>query len=438
MRLYSGRGRRLSGRKGGKRLSGGGKRLCAGGKSLVSAVGLLAVVGGLGALVWCVQTGFPLRPARQAPDDSVQQVQPLHLSAGSRQEGEEGAAWSVEVPEPEDPVLQADRFVLSFAGDCTLGAEHDTWSRPGNFPDVVGEDYAYPLAGVASLFGSDDFTFVNLECALTDGGTPADKLYRFHGLPAYGQILTEGSVEGVSLANNHSLDYGSRGLADTRQVLRELGIAAGGDGETFLYTTDRGLNVGVYTAYHLGRDPIRQGIASLREAGADVVIAAFHSGTEGSYTPTDNQKSLFRYAIDCGADIVYNAHPHVLQPLETYGDGVIFYSLGNFCFGGNRNPTDKDTAVIQVTVERTEDGTVRLAQVEAIPYSVSSRSDRNDYQPTRYPEGSAGADRVARKLAGTYRPPVSDPVPQADSATVQTIAATEASDYEMATGGKGI
>ena len=96
------------------------------------------------------------------------------------------------------------------------------------------------------------------------------------------------------------------------EVLAELGVAAGGDGETFLYTTDRGLKVGVYTAYHLGRAQIQKGITSLREAGAEVVIAAFHSGTEGSYTPTENQKSLFRYTIDCGADIVYNAHPHVL------------------------------------------------------------------------------------------------------------------------------
>lgn len=172
------------------------------------------------------------------------------------------------------------------------------------------------------------------------------------------------------------------------KCLRNWELAAGGDGETFLYTTDRGLKVGVYTAYHLGRTQIQKGITSLREAGAEVVIAAFHSGTEGSYTPTENQKSLFRYAIDCGADIVYNAHPHVLQPMESYHDGVIFYSLGNFCFGGNRNPSDKDTAIMQVTVERTEEGTVRLAEVEAIPCSVSSRSDRNDYQPTPYAEGA--------------------------------------------------
>ena len=121
--------------------------------------------------------------------------------------------------------------------------------------------------------------------------------------------------------------------------------------------------------------------------------------------------------------------------MESYHEGVIFYSLGNFCFGGNRNPSDKDTAVIQVTVERTEEGTVRLAEVDAIPCSVSSRSDRNDYQPTPYPEGSAGAGRVERKLAGTYRKPASDPVQQADSPTAQTIAATAGSAVESTENG---
>ena len=90
-----------------------------------------------------------------------------------------------------------------------------------------------------------------------------------------------------------------------------------------------------------------------------------------------------------------------------------------------------------MTVERTEEGTVRLAEVDAIPCSVSSRSDRNDYQPTPYAEGSAGADRVERKLAGTYRKPAADSAQQAaDAPVVQTIAATtvsaeESSESEM-------
>ena len=318
--------------------------------------------------------------------------------------------------EPTGAQREEGHFLLSFAGDCTLGTEHGSWGKSGTFPEVVGENYAYPFAGVQSLFARDDFTFVNLEGTLTSHTVPAEKQFRFRGPTSYGAILTEGSVEAVTLANNHTLDYGKAGLQETRQVLKDLGVAAGGDGETFLYTASRGLKIGVYTAYHFDRPQIRQGIETLQNQGAELIIAAFHSGAEGSYTPTARQKDMFRYAADCGAHIVYNSHPHVLQPVEHYRDSVIFYSLGNFSFGGNRNPSDKDTVVIQVEVERQADGSVVLSQVLTHPCSVSSRMDRNDYQPTLCEADSTQAQRVERKLAGTYRPPAPKPekeLPQA-------------------------
>ena len=153
MRLYSGSGRRLSGKKGGKRLAGGGKRLRSKGMGLAPVAGMLVVACGLGGLLWCVQAGFPTRPAQQSSKDSDSLFYPLHLSVPVREE--ETPSQGV-VPETEEQDPQADRFVLSFAGDCTLGAEHDTWNRPGNFPDVVGDDYAYPLAGVKHVFAEDD------------------------------------------------------------------------------------------------------------------------------------------------------------------------------------------------------------------------------------------------------------------------------------------
>ncbi len=168
---------------------------------------------------------------------------------------------------PSEPQREEGHFLLSFAGDCTLGTEHGSWGKSGTFPEVVGEDYAYPFAGVQSLFAQDDFTFVNLEGALTSHTVPAEKQYRFRGPTAYGAILTEGSVEAVTLANNHTLDYGKTGLQETRQVLKDLGVAAGGDGETFLYTTSQGLKIGVYTAYHFGKPQIRQSIETLQSQG---------------------------------------------------------------------------------------------------------------------------------------------------------------------------
>ncbi len=401
MRLYSGGGKRLSGGGGTAR---GGKRLRPAKRSRRFLTGTVAAAVTVLAIAGAIRAGgffHAAAPAAPGPDstsdDASVEIIPLTQAQPVQEESD---------------ALPDNRFLLSFAGDCTLGVEHTAWGKSGSFPDVVGENYAYPLSGVKELFSRDDFTFVNLECALTSYTVPAEKEYRFRGLPAYGQILTEGSVEAVTLANNHSLDYGKTGLAETRQVLENLGISAGGDGETFLYTTSRGLKIGVYTAYHFGRPEIKKAIESLQAQGAEVIVAAFHAGVEGSYTPSARQRELFRYAAECGAHIVYNSHPHVLQPMEQWGESVILYSMWNFCFGGNRNPSDKDTAIIQVEVERQDDGTIRVCGTTVHPCSVSSRSDRNDYRPTLYSPDSDGALRVERKLAGTYQPPQKAEVPQ--------------------------
>ena len=95
------------------------------------------------------------------------------------------------------------------------------------FPRVIGEDYSYPFRNVVSYFEADDATFVNLEGTLTDKGNPADKTYTFRGSPAYSHILTDNSVEVVTLANNHSFDYGQAGYDSTRAVLEEAGIPYG-------------------------------------------------------------------------------------------------------------------------------------------------------------------------------------------------------------------
>ena len=406
MQLYSRGGRRLAADHGRRR---GGKRL----QRKKRPAGLLVMP----LLLLCavlLTSGFLPSGSSTPSAQALQPSSPAETEAAPETAPSpgEGAAAEDQTGGREDGT-----FLLSFAGDCTLGADHTSWGKSGTFPAVVGDDYAYPFSNVRDLFTQDDFTFVNLECALTDHNVPAEKEYRFRGLPAYGRILTEGGIEAVTLANHHSLDYGTAGQADTRRVLLDLGIAAGGDKETFLYTTERGLTVGVYTAYHIGKAEVRSAIESLRQQGAQVIIAAFHMGTEGAYAPTAWQQEMCRYAADCGAHIVYNSHPHVLGPMEFDGEHLILSSMGNFCFGGNRNPSDKDTAVVQVTVRLDADGAAEVADVTAVPCSVSSRSDRNDYCPTPYAAGSKEAARVQSKLDGTFRAPVKAAAPAAQTQT---------------------
>ena len=174
-------------------------------------------------------------------------------------------------------------------------------------------------------------------------------------------------------------------------------------GKTCLIKTERGLAVGVIAAYfYFGETEIRNQIQSLRKQGAEIVVVSVHWGDEGTYSPNETQQTLGHRAIDAGADIVYGHHSHTLQRIEPYRGGIIYYSLGNFSFGGNRNPKDKDTAIIRQQVLRYEDGSVALGNLEIIPCRVSTSDTWNDYRPTPYEKDHPGYNRVFQKLEGSF------------------------------------
>ena len=312
----------------------------------------------------------------------------------------------VTTTEPETTEPEAETFVLSFAGDCTLGTDHNSYGAQGTFVNLVGENYGYPFENVLPYFANDDFTFINLEGVFTDSGTPAEKMFRFRGPTRFAAILPAGSIEVVSLANNHTLDYGQTGYKNTKAALESENITYVEHLKTAMYTTESGLKIGLFGVnYTVGPQTLKNNIAKLKTDGAEVIIVAFHWGIEGSYRTIAAQVNLAHAAIDAGADIVVGHHPHVLQPMEEYKDGIIYYSLGNFSFGGNRNPQDKDTAVIQQVVIREPDGTVHLGDTIAVACRLSSVAGYNDYRPTPYADGSAEQLRVLSKLDGTFTGP---------------------------------
>ncbi len=307
------------------------------------------------------------------------------------------------VPTETEPT--EERFLLTFTGDCTFGSNPTNYYAGYGFIKTVGQDYGYPFRNVLSYFEEDELSLINLEGPLTDTGNPMQKKHAFHGPADYVSILLENSIEAVTLANNHTLDYGETGYASTLAVLDGAGIPYVQRDSSVVLTTENGLTVGLYGAvyYLLEETAITQAIAALR-GQCDLVIFAPHWGTEGSYRPTREQTELAHAAIDAGADIVWGSHPHVLQPIEEYNGGIIYYSLGNFSFGGNGYPQDYDTVLLQQEVIRDEDG-LRLGELITIPCSVSSIEGRNNYQPTPYPEDSPEYRRVLEKLSGTFAGP---------------------------------
>lgn len=299
-------------------------------------------------------------------------------------------------PEPTPQV-----FTLCFAGDCTLGSRFGA-ADYGSFLSVVGDDYEYPFEYAREYFQNDDFTLINLEGPLTNSENAREKDFVFKGPPEHAQILSLGGVECVSLANNHARDYGDEGLEDTKAALDAVGVAYAGLYAPVKFETERGLTIGVCGFYYLSEADVKKQIKWCREAGCDLIIAAFHFGEEGTYEPTWEQRFYAHLAADEGADMVIGTHPHVLQPMEVYNGVAIFYSLGNFSFGGNRAPSDRDTVVVRQSVIVQPDGAVELGETELIPFCVSSTAMGNSFQPKPYEKDSAAYLRALSKLNGTY------------------------------------
>ena len=329
------------------------------------------------------------------------------------------------VPTPEPtPEPQPEYFTLSFIGDNTLWATSQFENNPVGLPKIVGDDYAYPYQNTVSYFEDDEYTLANLECSFSDEKLAYDYTivqFPFLADPAYVNILLEGGVDFVTMANNHSLDFYHTGVEKTQAVLEEAGLPYGYENEGHLVTTKNGLKLGIWTSGNdmlPNKDKAVNGVQQLRAEGADIIICMFHWGQELYYSPNSNQTSLAHACVDAGADIVYGSHPHCLQPIEVYNGKPIFYSMGNWVFGGNTQPSDPDTAIIQVSIKRDLDGSISYEDFSCIPCCVSSNIDGgnakanntsydayanyNNYCPTPYEEGSEGYERAMSKLMGTF------------------------------------
>ena len=289
---------------------------------------------------------------------------------------------------------------ISMAGDCTLGKDEAfNYSTSLNaYYDMYGP--AYFFQNVKSVFDADDLTIVNFEGTLTDSTARNGETFAFKAPAEYAEILTDGGVEAVNVANNHSHDYGDQGFADTKENLKKAGITTFGYNETALIEV-KGVKIGLVGIYelhdHLEREhQVRVNIQKVRAEGADLVFVVFHWGNEKDTVPDANQVTLAKLAIDNGADLVVGHHAHVLQGVTTYKGKTIAYGLGNFCFGGNSAPSDMDTMVFQQTFTLDTDGSVTSEEPNLIPCRISSDYYINNYQPT--PATGDEADRILQKI----------------------------------------
>ena len=308
-------------------------------------------------------------------------------------------------------------------GDCTLTSSQYN----DHFESVLDGDMSWPFSGTIQYFEDDYLTIANLECSFSDTPLSGTGTFQFCGAAENVQILLDGSVEFVTLANNHTMDFGQTGLENTQKVLDNAGVAYAPPDGSYVYQNGDGITIGgnhlihaarrnvdvtaimvntigLYAArWCAGEAEIRAGVSALAaREDIDIVICLMHWGIEGSYQVTGGQEQLGRAAIDAGADIVYGSHPHVLQRIDEYNGGWIVNSLGNWSFGGNTAPRDRDTAIVQFTIKRDVDGKVSVEGYEAIPCCLSSTAGINDYRPVPYEEGSEEYERTISKLEGSF------------------------------------
>lgn len=287
------------------------------------------------------------------------------------------------------PGIAQKQIRLTFAGDVTLGSEE--YLREKDFSLVSFAErkgYSYFFENVRELFSKDDLTIVNLEGVLSDSndGENKEKTYRFRGNPEYTQILTSGSVEMVNLANNHTMDFGERGYLDTKSALTQDSILFFGGRETTIFEKN-GIRIAFlglsYTEENrTEKEWIKEEIRRLKkEENVNAVVFCYHGGREYSEARTQKQVDIAKLAVNAGADLVIMHHPHVVQGMSIFNNRSVCYSLGNFCFGGNKNVRAIESLVVAATLSFSDDGKYLGQQIDLYPAHISGTQPRTNYQP---------------------------------------------------------
>ncbi|HWD99572.1 MAG TPA: CapA family protein [Bryobacteraceae bacterium] len=282
-------------------------------------------------------------------------------------------AAAVVVPYPHD----LGQVSFAVAGDVI---PHQAVREAANAAGNDESGWAALFSDVSDVFHGADFGFVNMETPVAPNHSKGSKPFMFDAPLALPEALKASGIKMVSFANNHVMDQGWAGFAETRDHLREVGLQFAGSGDTAqqawqpVITEANGIKVGWLgmTRWLNGnRNPDKDdlphvnffpypgeagGAPGMDEAGVieavkaaraqcDFLVVSIHWGIEYATAPRPEDVAMAHKMLDAGASVIVGHHPHVLQPVETYAtaDGrntVIFYSLGNFLSNQSRSYVD--------------------------------------------------------------------------------------------------
>jgi poly-gamma-glutamate capsule biosynthesis protein CapA/YwtB (metallophosphatase superfamily) len=274
-------------------------------------------------------------------------------------------------------------------GSLVIHGTGDVSLDPSQIPVFRTHGYDWAWSGLDGLFGRDDLTMVNLECPATGIVDPEPKAFTFRCDPQALPAARRAGIDVVSQANNHAYDQGPAGLVDSLDTIRAAGLTSVGAGanESEALRAAR-FDIHGWTVAVVGIDQVldppdqvagpnkpgtaaghdfRLAIRAVRDgaANSDLVFVMIHWGVEIEARPRPYQVRQAHRMIDAGADVIFGAHPHVLQPLETYRGRPIFYSLGNLVWPRISEEASA-SAIAEVTVA--PDGTIhaRMVPIEIV------------------------------------------------------------------------
>lgn len=236
----------------------------------------------------------------------------------------------------------------------------------------AAETFAY----LEPYLSSADLALANLESPLTAAPVEPGSPYALCAPPENVQFLAQAGFDLLSLANNHNLDCGTMGLADTQAALIEAGLGFLGPGPEPVYRSIRGLRLALFafdaTSDRFDLESAVHAVRSARETGA-LVVVSLHWGMEYQAGASPDQKEIAGQLARAGAGLIWGHHPHILQPSAWLDEGrtLVLYSLGNALFDPYGLDSTRRSALVLVTLDPQG-----VADFQAIPFVIDVRGSR--------------------------------------------------------------
>lgn len=340
------------------------------------------------------------------------------------------SAQQTEIPPEQKPAEEkkVESVRIVFVGDVLMEAK---WRNPAPPPGEL-------FAEVREILQAADVAICNLESPLTDW--PHQTRLKSKAMIAAGRdyvlrvssqdaapALRDAGIDITALANNHTMDYGERGMFQTMERLRDaevLSVGAGAnrnEAERMRIVEVRGMKVGVLSFSDVvppgfaakddwpgiasAKDPARMSEVIRRSRPeADFLVVVFHWGEELAQMPSQRQLDLAKVASEAGADVILGAHPHVLQPVGCSGMTPVVYSAGNFVFPTTR-PLAQRSAIFEVEVQRGAEGeAARVVHLRVFPTQMNevgrARPAPEEISGSILKEMRAGAALLGGKMDG--------------------------------------